>query len=89
MYIKKNATTYRVLLYRIFLFNLIFFFLGTYKLILISRDGREDGFWEHERPVLFRVQVGHHAPPLDQVYPGLISVHRVQDDLKTKPKINI
>lgn len=54
----------------------------TYQLILISRDGREHGFWEHERPVLFCVQVGHHAPPLDQVYPGLISVHRVQNDLR-------
>lgn len=53
----------------------------TYQLILISRDGREHSFWEHERPVLFRVQVGHHAPPFDQMYPRLISVHRVQDDL--------
>lgn len=54
----------------------------TYQLILISRDGREHGFWKHERPVLFRVQVGHHSPPLDQMYTGLISVHRVQNDLQ-------
>lgn len=62
----------------------------THQLILIRRDGGENGLREDERLVLLLLEVGDvqaavvGVPTPDQVYPRLIPVHRVQHDLQQR-----
>lgn len=85
-----------------FLFNLIYLPVLIYKstviqegicthqLILIRRDGGENGLREDKRLVLLLLEVGDVQAAVvgvstaDQVYSRLIPVHRVQHDLQQR-----
>lgn len=62
----------------------------THQLILIGRDGGENGLREDKRLVLLLLQVGDVQAAVvgvstaDQVYPRLIPVHRVEHDLQQR-----
>lgn len=60
--------------------------LNTHQLVLVGRDSGEYGLWVDERLILLHLEVGdgrRNTPfvPLYQVYPWLVFVHRVQDQL--------
>lgn len=57
----------------------------TYQLVLVGCDGREDGLHKHEGSELLRLEVeqrGRVVLLLDDVDPGLVLVHGVEDNLK-------
>lgn len=60
----------------------------THQLILIGGDRGEDRLREYESLVLLLLKIGDMEivvvglPATDQMYPRLVSVHRVQHDLK-------
>lgn len=59
---------------------------ATHQLVLIGRDGGEDGLHEHEGAELLGLEVeqrGRVVLLLDDVDPGLVLVHGVQDDLQS------
>lgn len=60
---------------------------GTHQLVLVGSDRRENRLWEDERPELLRLQVeqrGRVVLLLDDVHPGLVLMHRVQNDLQRR-----
>lgn len=55
------------------------------ELILIGRNCRENSLGKYEGSILLLFQVGDGSgmlPPFYQVYAGLVSMHRIQNDLK-------
>lgn len=60
---------------------------GTHQLVLIGSDCRENRLWEDERPEFFRLQIeqrGRVVFLLNDVHPGLVLMHRVQNDLQQR-----
>lgn len=60
---------------------------GTHQLVLVGSDRCENRLWEDERPELLRLQVeqrGRVVLLLDDVHPGLVLMHRVQNDLQRR-----
>ena len=63
--------------------------LTAYQLILIRRHRRKDGLREDVSTILLSLQVGDRAamfPPLDEMYPRLVPVHGIENDLKRHKK---
>ena len=54
---------------------------GTYQLILVGGDGREDGLWENVGAELFALQIDDRTrirfEAADQVHARLVPVHRI------------